>query len=186
MAFYGERSLLLQVPLCTACQPFKDILVFFRDTVKDTVYALLHKCLPVKLDLISGELPYLTGERPQGLLEKPVYCGNRKGRIIMEYARELHLGTFLKKSPVISKCFRQLIHIRRFIRFPGQSIKLLENPLLHFIGGLVGESHGQDMPVRIRRTAAHDKPDILFCKIVCFAGPRRRLQNLQHIHKDNN
>ena len=98
----------------------------------------------------------------------------------MQDARELLLRPLLQAGLVQLEFLHKIVLVGRRLRITGQHVEFLQDTAFHLVRGLIGERNGQHVPVCIRFLTLQNEPDVFPCQVVCFAGTRRRFQNLDH------
>ena len=179
-AFQVQAAGFGQVGLHALGKPFQQGRVLLREAVQQAVDAFLHQGLAVQLHLIGGELAHLAGESPEGLLEEAVDGGDGEGGIVVQDAGELPERPLPQFLHIPVHQGQQVLCVFGIRRIRRQGVQLLQDAAFHLVRGLVGEGDGQHMAIGIRFITANDKPDVFLRQMVCLAGPRRRLQNLEH------
>ena len=169
----------LQIIHHALCQPFEKIFVVLRKGVKNPVNALGDKRLPVQFHLIGGELPDLPGEGLEGLLEKAVDRADGKRAVVVQDVAQHGLRTPAKSVLGVEHRDKFII-IRRILRRNRKQMQLLQNPAFHLVGGLVGECHRKNMPVRISLLVRQQKSYVCFGQIEGLTRSGRRFHDSNH------
>ena len=165
-AVEGEFPRGLQVVLHPGDDPSEESLVRPVEGVKEPLDALIYEGVPVQLDLIGGEAPYLAGEGPEGLLEELVDGRHGEGRIVVEDGREHRPRLRLHRTRGREDVRDEVDEVRRAGRVRGERVELLEDTALHLVCGFVGEGHGEDMPVGVGPVRREEQADVFLREVV--------------------
>ena len=175
-----ESFTLLKACLHVVREPVQKVSVILRKGVEDPVHALLHERSLVQFHLVGGKLADLTGEGPEGLLEKLVNGGDGEGGIVVQDAAQLPCGTLLKRRRIGKQGRDEIREVGRIPRPGRENVEFLENTPLHLVGGLVREGHGQDVPIGLGVLLHQQQADICTGQVVGLSRPGRSFQDLDH------
>ena len=176
-----EAFTVLEAGLDVLSEPIQQVLVLFRQGVQDAVHAFLHEGGLVQLHLIRGELPDLVGEGAQRLLEELVDGGDGKGRIVVQDAAQLTLSAVAERFRRGEERRDEVFVIVRRRRIRRQDVQFLQNAALHLVGGLVGEGHGEDVPIGLRILLHEEQADVFTGQVVGLPRTGRSFQNPDHL-----
>ena len=128
------------------------------------------------LDVVIEVDAQLLDKGAQDALEEGVDREHREARIVVEYLRAHLGGAFAHRTFVERQLAAEVFQIGA--RGSGrQGVNLFQDARFHLLGGLVGEGHGEDMPVKTG--LADHVADVFVGQLVGFSRSGARIQNLR-------
>ena len=130
------------------------------------------------LDVVVQVDSQLLDESAEDALEEGVDGEDREARIVVEDLCADFGGAFPDGLFVEGEFFRELRQIGAVVS-GREVVNLLEDAGFHLLGGLVGEGHGEDMPVKFG--LLDHVADVLEGQLVGFSGAGAGIQDLRSL-----
>ena len=172
----------VELLLDVLCQPRQYLAVVAAKTLDKVLYGDVDDGLVIEVDLQTGVQPQFVSHSSQYTLEEGIDGGNVETAVVVQYRTEglvASLAHLFVSKHFLVELLGNALYVSKFVLAPGtllpDVVEELQNAVLHFGCGLVGEGDSQRVTI-LTMTSHHEERDVLNGQLVGLAGTCRSLE----------